>query len=44
MLNNNDDGNMLMFVAWGCCSADVTAAGCAECFNHKEAFENVCVW
>jgi len=27
---------------FGC--ADVTAAGCAECFNHKEAFENVCVW
>merc|ERR1711924_578149 len=27
---------------FGC--ADVTAAGCATCFNHKEAFENVCVW
>ena len=27
---------------FGC--TDVTAAGCATCFNHKEAFENVCVW
>jgi hypothetical protein len=27
---------------FGC--SDVTAAGCATCFNHKEAFENVCVW
>ena len=23
---------------------DVTAAGCGACFDHKVAFENVCVW
>ena len=27
---------------FGC--SDVTAAVCATCFNHKEAFKNVCVW